>query len=155
MSFKYSVIGDNTIENREHLEKIGYEDISVDQTTYEGLLDCDNYDSTFFAFKNSECGEKYSKVLCDLGYINCIGNPALFQAVTAMRDDSDYMQWFKTDFENKLIPDVKEMYLCKSREFRGITVKYKGEDFVIGSAGFHKATKDEIIKRFTNDENMQ
>ncbi|MFC4676186.1 hypothetical protein ACFO6W_21090 [Dysgonomonas termitidis] len=31
--------------------------------------------------------------------INCIGNDCLFQAVTAMREDSDYMQWFKTDFE--------------------------------------------------------
>lgn len=40
------------------------------------------------------------------------------------------------------------MYLCKSREFCGITVKYKGEDFVIGSAGFHKATLAELKEHF-------
>lgn len=155
MSFKYSVIGDNTKENREHLEKIGY-DISCPCVRFKTSSLFTDKDGEVHTFQEEELGEcllEIKQCKCDL--INCIGNPQLFKAVSAMRDDSDYMQWYKTDFENKLIPDVKEMYLCKSREFRGITVKYKGEDFVIGSAGFHKATKDEIIKRFTNDENMQ
>ena len=37
--------------------------------------------------------------------INCIGNPQLFKAVSAMRDDSDYMQWFVSN-------DGSEFNLC-------------------------------------------
>lgn len=137
MSFQYSVIGDNTKENREHLEKIGYEDISEHQATYEGLLDCDNYDSTFFSFKNSEYGEKYSKVLCDLGYINCIGKPQLFKAVSAMRSDSDYMQYFVENV-NLEIYDA-DWVLCQTNYF--CHSEYT-------DTSFHKATLSELEAHF-------
>ena len=138
MAFLYSAIGDNTIENRHHLEKIGIKSLCG----VEGNIIIVHNANYVCVTIEGEIGNNF------FDSINCIGNPQLFQAVSAMRDDSDYMQWFKTDFENKLIPDVKEMYLCKSKEFCGITVKYKVDDFVIGSAGFHKATLSELQLHF-------
>lgn len=78
MSFQYSAIGDNTPENREHLEKLGYKpNYMYDK---EGVLytrnDISNYYVGFIENIKHEC-------------VNCIGNDPLFQAVSAMRDDSD------------------------------------------------------------------
>ncbi|OJX63075.1 hypothetical protein [Dysgonomonas sp. 37-18] len=154
MSFKYSVIGDNTIENREHLEKLGYDNnriLYLKKNEYDIIISVFFDDGTYSYMEvdKEELDAWVDSNECNgIEAINCIGNPQLFQAVTAMRDDSDYLQWYKTDFDNKLIPDLKEMYLCESREFFGITVKYKGEDFVIGSAGFHKSTLAELQSHF-------
>lgn len=82
--FQYSCIGSNTKENREHLEKIGYPYMWVDER--ESILYTTKisgnwfYNTTDSLFPNS--------------YIDCRNNPALFRAVTAMRSDSDYLQWF-------------------------------------------------------------
>lgn len=89
MSFKYSVIGDNTPENREHLEKLGY-DISCPCVRFKtSSLFTDN-DGEVHTFQEEELGECLLEIKqgkCDL--INCIGNTQLFKAVSAMRDDSD------------------------------------------------------------------
>lgn len=83
MAFLHSVIGDNTKENREHLEKLGYKpNYMYDK---EGVLytrnDISNYYVGFIENIKHEC-------------VNCIGNDPLFRAVTAMRDDSDKWQLF-------------------------------------------------------------
>lgn len=144
MRFIYSCICDNTAENREHLKKIGVIHNTLDDEleTNEWLISNYGMYLSIPSFPKELIGSSYPHE------INCIGNPALFRAVTAMRDDSDYMQWYKTDFDNKLIPDVKEMYLCRSREFMGITTIYKGEEFKIGTAAFHKATLEELQQHF-------
>ena len=81
--FQYSCIGDNTIENREHLEKLGYKPNYV--YAKEGVLyprnDILNYYVGFIENIKHEC-------------VNCIGNPQLFQAMSAMSDDSDELQYF-------------------------------------------------------------
>lgn len=97
MSFKYSVIGDNTIENIEYLTRLGYQVYSKSKTNKyivtiksmsmdfgsiitEWAIDTfDNYSEVNAIYKNS---------------INCIGNPQLFKAVSAMSDDSDELQYF-------------------------------------------------------------
>lgn len=81
MSFKYSVIGDNTKENREHLEKLGYKFINL---SWDGK----------YIFTSKDKSEAYYANGSGFGHINCIGNPQLFQAVSAMRDDSDELQYF-------------------------------------------------------------
>lgn len=82
MAFLYSAIGDNTIENREHLEKLGYK-----------LKSYENDDTLIWAQpKGTAYTEK--QIPDDDKMVNCIGNPQLFKAVTAMRDDSDMHQLF-------------------------------------------------------------
>lgn len=87
MSFTYSAIGSNTPENREHLEKVGYKDISrycsgkYIETTVSG---------GYSIFSND-------LVLSISPKKDYTGNDPLFQAVTAMRDDSNYLQWFVTE----------------------------------------------------------
>lgn len=84
MKFTYSVIGDNTPENREHLVEIGY------------------MPSYFFDDENDPCikTQKNGKFLI-IGatqfistVVDCANNPELFKAVTAIRDDSNIHQWF-------------------------------------------------------------
>lgn len=94
MAFLYSAIGDNTIENREHLKKIGY-DISCPCVRFKTSSLFTDKDGEVHTFQEEELGECLLEIKqgkCDL--INCIGNTQLFKAVSAMRDDSDYMQWF-------------------------------------------------------------
>lgn len=80
-NFTYSAIGDNTLENREHLEKIGYKKYDLrDESKGKEYIITHSY---YLNIINWE-----SKTLA----IYCIGNPLLFQAVTAVREDSDYMQ---------------------------------------------------------------
>lgn len=91
MAFLHSVIGDNTIENREHLEKLGYKQHG----------DYRKHNDFIFAFEATDRIMPMYKSLYEheikMFYkyeLNCIGNPQLFKAVSAMRDDSDELQYF-------------------------------------------------------------
>lgn len=72
--------------------------------------------------------------------INCIDNIELFTALAALRDDSDYMQWFvnKNGYFEMCFNDKVENYLCGNgvRKYRQIDETY------------HKATVEEIIEHF-------
>lgn len=110
MSFKYSVIGDNTPKNREWLEEIGYK-VYGDYRKHNDFI---------FAFEASDISISMYRSLyeheIELFYkdeLNCIGNPQLFQAVTAIRKDSgihqlytDGNKWVESDIHDLLeIPD--------------------------------------------------
>lgn len=80
--FKYSCIGDNSTENREHLEKIGMEmSFLVSFVDFELIYTWEGR-FHFIDKVDLECIEMSL-------FTNCIDNPQLFQAVSAMRDDSD------------------------------------------------------------------
>lgn len=83
MNFKYSVIGDNSQENREQLEKVGYS---------LGTVICD--DANIIVTEGDFYLLAYEHINKS-NYINCIGNPPLFKAVSAMREDSDFGQLFE------------------------------------------------------------
>lgn len=90
MSFQYSAIGDNTPENREHLEKLGYRKwMWVSTDNEEPFISTIAHSSEYMAFDNDSLESSAFR-----DDINCIGNPQLFQAVTAMSDDSDELQYF-------------------------------------------------------------
>ncbi len=84
MNFKYRVIGDNAPENREHLEKLGIKRLG--SPTGNTIMVVDGKCLIFEL--EGEMGYNFNDA------INCLGNPSLFQAVAAMRSDSDYMQYF-------------------------------------------------------------
>lgn len=130
MSFKYSVIGDNTPENREWLEKIGYEN---DADLGLNII-VTNIKERYFL----DVGRSAIEFYISEGVIDCIGNPQLFRAVTAMKDDSDYMQWFT---------DGKEWILCFGDSF-GKWYYSLGKYLCFSLDTIHKAPLEELINHF-------
>ena len=131
MKFKYSVIGDNTAENREWLKKIGYKrDDSNDGDTL-----CVGFDG-LYQVKKYKLGRTMFNVFLDMMKpINCIGNDELFMAVSAIRDDSDWLQWFITTKDNWVLSRYR-----KKKQFS----KYAG----VWKQTSRKATLEELQEHF-------
>ena len=126
MSFKYSVIGDNTPENRDHCKALGMENHPFSHERGDMI-------ATYTDTKSNRCFYLISWRDTDMlkpDIIDCIGNPQLFRAVTAMSDDSDYMQWFRSHL-------FEEMELCEIEMF------YAPSEY-----DFHKATLEELKEHF-------
>lgn len=119
--FENSCCIENSQAAREWLEILGYnissifENRFIKTTTYGKDLD--------YHFKNWIYSEEV---------IDCTGNLPLFKALTAVRDDSDYMQCFKRTGEDVWV-------LCQSH-------KFIGAEYI----SYHKSTKEELIERFKN-----
>ena len=111
----------NTPELRKKLEELGYimgESLNTNKS--KGLI-CTKYGKVFNIICNADIS-KYD--------IDCGTNEELFFAIAALRDDSDYMQWF-TDGKlwEKSNNDLPSHYM----QLEG-----------------HKATVEEIIEKFKN-----
>ncbi|MBD8389648.1 hypothetical protein [Dysgonomonas sp. BGC7] len=133
MNFKYSCIGDNTPENREWLEKLGYKDeLQLKHPTPIIVITSDEL--TQYAQFYTSSIEKVKEAYPDL--IDCTGNDELFRAVTAMRDDSDYMQWFT---------DGVKWTLCYEENISKWRDIYNFRDKSL----IHKATLEELINHFS------
>lgn len=112
--FKYSAITDNTLEMREWLDALGYQIYgSITKNTLftevDGLCTLGNIDNVSL---------KYIK-----DYINCISNPSLFRAVTAIRDDSDYMQFFVDSKGRLFLCEYPYVMLCLQTPERKATLE--------------------------------
>lgn len=128
MSFKYSCIGDNTPDNREWLEKLGFDKLGAIKGKKYLITD----DGYFYA------------TMVPVGYpaVNCIDTPQLFRAVTAMRDDSDYMQWF-TDGKSWLNVPI-------GYDLAGfLYADWDGECGIEDIKKYHKASLEELINHFS------
>lgn len=143
MAFLHSVIGDNTIENREHLEKLGYKFINL---SWDGK----------YIFTSNDKSEAYYANGSGFGHINCIGNPQLFKVVSAMRDDSDMDQYFVAHcfvdfFPMKGQSDRKtvsggQLFLCKKENIKSIKAKWLS--FHCVDVLWHKASISELQAHF-------
>ena len=89
MKFKYSAFIENTPEMREWLKSIGWKEKYVQDDS--DIIVCASNTGMFSAIvkETQNWFESYS-IEC----VDCRDNPDLFKAVTAIREDSDYMQWF-------------------------------------------------------------
>ena len=139
--FKYSCIGDNSPENREHLEKLGWRRKYIQEEA--DIIVCASNTGMFSAIaKDTQSWFKEYQSEC----INCIGNPALFQAVTAVRDDNDYMQWFVSD-EDIFTKDGDDLIVSK-----GDFILSKEVDFLCKHQDYpreaHKASLAELQEYF-------
>lgn len=98
MNFKYSCfIRKNTPELRKKLEQLGYEFLYDD--------DFKNQPSKYILTMAHGSYALKLAVNKEMWLIDCGTNDELFLAIAAMRDDSDYMQWF-IDFKGR-------MFLCE------------------------------------------
>ena len=114
------------------LEKLGYKksNITPDQcknlccfTTGDSepfYTNCDNYDVT--------------EILCNKKVINCANNFYLFCALAALRDDSDYKQWFTDGYHWENCPEEKADLYSWESYYKTIP---------------HKASVEELTEYFT------
>ena len=122
----------NTPELRKKLEELGY--------TYNGR-DTESWGASALYCFDGKYYEVYpAKPSRYHSIVDCGTNEELFLALVALRDDSDYMQWFvnQNGYFEMCFNDKVENYLCGYgiRKYRQIDETY------------HKATVEEIIEHF-------
>lgn len=133
--FKYSVIGNNTASNREWLEKLGYTPLAFflnKDYIYTNSTQWANHKEEWVEH-HFETHDGVNTSLGGVEFIDCRNSDELFRAVTAMRDDSDYMQWFCSSV-TKIFPKPIDWTLCKRDKW--------------GLFNLRKAKLEELIEYF-------
>ena len=149
----------NTPKLRKQIEKIGYYKIRKQANLYPHLQTITKY-SQFYdcMFQDEEIkffGEE--KGCCG---INCGDNEALFLAIAALNDETDYMQWFVTEVDQQWINQGTfakkgSLFICLAKH---LYPECKSKEFCSTVVPCHKATIAELItnrynlKIFTEDE---
>ena len=141
----------NTPELRKKLEELGYYPHPSEKKFYEQYS---NYVGPFL-----HTGRGFYATI-PIGYdeelrfeINCETNEELFLAIAALRDDSDYMQWFVSKGWKDGFGNVEDKWVLCDQD----TLEYFGA--VNNSPntynrkkypefGWHKATVKELIEHF-------
>lgn len=131
----------NTPELRNKLKELGYIQVKQDIYYYHIMVENGNIWICNGAFNpDNPDGKGWDEC------IDCEDNEALFFALAALRDDSDYMQWFTngTDFIKCEREDWPDMFsvLCSGR----------GKEYMNELDKYHKATSTEIIAHFKQEE---
>ena len=125
----------NTQELRRGLEELGYKMLSP------------------IEYDNLECSDNWVndiKSLNDCNGIDCGMNEELFLAIAALRDDSNYMQWFITDSILSVSYDDSIGNDHYFTEPKGIMFFWdeNWDNATIIAGRYHKATVDELIEYF-------
>ena len=128
-----SFIRKNTPELRKKLKELGYEFNGADHIELDCIVTFPHHDTfgVFTAYHFNIYDDSFKTVW--KGYIDCGTNEELFLALAALRDDSDYMQWFVTEKD--------EWVKCEREHF------YQ-EHLTKTWRTWHKATVEEIIEYF-------
>lgn len=124
MAHKYSTfIRKNTPEIRKRLEELGYSFLFkyANVNSIKTYPDCGRYAIVDLNY--------------DSGCIDCGEYEELLFAIAAIRDNSDYMQWFKSE--------ISGYYMCMDEE-------NTGELYGSINVENHKCTPDELIEYFNN-----
>lgn len=129
----------NTDNIRNRLKEVGYKMLSP------------------IEYDNLECSDNWVndiKSLNDCNGINCGFNEELFLAIAALRDDSNYMQWFITD---SILSVSYSDSIGNDHYFtepKGIMFFWdeNWDNATIISGRYHKATVDELIEYFKGKE---
>lgn len=132
----------NTDNIRNRLKEVGYKMLSP------------------IEYDNLECSDNWVndiKSLNDCNGINCGFNEELFLAIAALRDDSNYMQWFITD---SILSVSYSDSIGNDHYFtepKGIMFFWdeNWDNATIISGRYHKATVNELIEHFKTKENNE
>ena len=135
----------NTTEIRNKLEDLGYKPsypIFIYPEVFKHIAACNFFGSKYYGVSDDEVSHhgEIKDAIKNGGMIDCETNEELFLALAALRDDTDYMQWFicikdlETAFESFFEGDF---ILCKINKFPKSEEGY-----------FKKATVEEIIEHF-------
>jgi len=142
----------NTQELRRGLEELGYSHgkpkyYADDDNKYDFIM-CNN--GIFFLLSQKNHVIRNGHPLKKRGSVDCGTNEELFLAIAALRDDSNYMQWFIAD-------SILSVSYGDSIGNDHYFIEPKGSFFfwdenwdnaTIISGRYHKATVDELIEHF-------
>ena len=108
-------------------------------------------------YDNLDCSDNWVndiKSLNDCNGINCGFNEELFLAIAALRDDSNYMQWFIADSILSVCYGDSIGNDHYFTEPKGIMFFWdeNWDNATIISGRYHKATVDELIEYFKGKE---
>lgn len=126
--FKYSCYIENSKEAREWLEMIGWKEKYV-QDDSDIIVCASNTGLYSVIVEQTQDWFKEYSVKC----IDCTNNLPLFKALTAVRDDSDYMQWFTDGYHFEVCPELKADITAWHNRYKTYP---------------HKATDKELIEYF-------
>ena len=89
----------NTPEIRKKLEELGYiasYPMVQHPDVYNNILVCNFFGALYYGITEDEMlqSEHIINIAKNSGAIDCGNNEELFLALAALRDDTDYMQWF-------------------------------------------------------------
>lgn len=129
----------NTDNIRNRLKEVGYKMLSP------------------IEYDNLECSDNWVndiKSLNDCNGINCGFNEELFLAIAALRDDSNYMQWFIADSILSVSYGDSIGNDHYFTEPKGIMFFWdeNWDNATIISGRYHKATVNELIEHFKTKE---
>lgn len=123
----------NTPELRCKLEELGYERLMCDESK-DCLIYTKVTDKGAFYVGTFYINERHPQCPFDCG-----DNENLFLAIAALRDDSDYLQWFTDGTHWEVCPSVVADLAAWKRYYQR-----SGEKYIEP----WKATKDELINHF-------
>ena len=128
----------NTSELRKKLEKLGYKCSITFDNNQNFIWTSETY---YYSTNNNMLGCHYGERMLPYG-IYCGTNEQLFLALAALRDDSDFGQWFvhKNGAHWNKVTD-KDMTFVEDFNTSNEDVELEAEDF-------HKATPEELIEYF-------
>ena len=141
-----SFIRKNTKELQDKLKDLGYEEYLFGSIDLEYLCTSSYKDGWFDGTEWHNTGEipNYDSITDediksdDYG-IDCGTNENLFFALAALRDDSDYMQWF--------VVDKYGWWKCNEKNVNCFLHEYD-----LDGLEYHKATVGELIKYFNRKQ---
>ena len=131
----------NTEELRKKLEDIGYKNAS--SSNHHDIIYTDAEHGVYFTTFASNITDD------EVAY-DCKYNRTLFLAIAALRDDSNYMQWFITDSPLSVSYDDSignDHYFTEPKGSMFFWDENWNHDTII-SGSYHKATVEELINHF-------
>lgn len=136
----------NTPELRKKLEELGYKRNSSEWALSANFLYAYQYPMEGFDRPNWVTGDSLDLTYSDGSalkdkFIDCEANELLFLAIAALRDDSDYMQWFTNE---------ESWELCRGIDY--LMEDYIDVDLEERKEFWHKAPAPELIEHFKNTE---
>ena len=145
----------NTEALRKKLEELGYFNDSPEWTNNCSIIWAYQYPMKGFDTPNYVIADSFDipfdkhSALCGK-FIDCGFNEELFLAIAALRDDSNYMQWFITDSILSVSYDDSignDHYFTEPKGIMFFWDENWNHETII-SGHYHKATVNELIEHF-------
>lgn len=120
----------NTPELRKKLEELGYKYSTFDDLKLDGIITFHSK-SEYSVWANYHFDGKHTLK----SYIDCRTNEDLFLALAALRDDSDYMQWFV----------CPKMCIRRMSGYFGQAIGMDGHENIVGYEWLRHENKDNTL----------
>lgn len=133
----------NTPELRKRLEDLGY--LPPSKLWYdEDFAICAFWRDNNGEYLIYEIDDDFERIIApNYPFIDCGENEELFIALAALRDDSDYMQWFMNNYGY--------CNICYDKNVENYKSGYGKQTYRIIDETYHKMSAEELIEHFKEE----